>query len=71
MLSLVKNLYSQISIDEFIKYAEHGDNNYKGYAKKNDKKNGINGLVKNWRRPIYPILALASYIFFIHRVTNL
>ena len=40
-------------------------------SKKNDKKNGINGLVKNWRRPIYPILALASYIFFIHRVTNL
>mgnify|MGYP001198732674 CR=1 FL=1 len=34
----LKNLYSQISINDFIKYAEHGDNNYKGYAKKNDKK---------------------------------
>jgi TATA-box binding protein (TBP) (component of TFIID and TFIIIB) len=34
----LKNLYSQTSIDDFIKYAEHGDNNYKGYAKKNDKK---------------------------------
>jgi len=34
----LKNLYSQISIDEFIKYAEHGDNNYKGFAEKNNKK---------------------------------
>ena len=33
----LKNLYSQVNIDDFIKYAEHGDNNYKGYAKKNDK----------------------------------
>jgi TATA-box binding protein (TBP) (component of TFIID and TFIIIB) len=32
------NMYLQTSIDDFIKYAEHGDNNYKGYAKKNDKK---------------------------------
>ena len=34
----LKQLYSQISIDDFIKYVEHGDNNYKGYALKNDKK---------------------------------
>ena len=34
----LKNLYSQIVIDNFIRYAEHGDNNHKGYAKKNDKK---------------------------------
>ena len=33
----LKNLYSQVNIDDFIKYAEHGDNNYKGYAKKNEK----------------------------------
>jgi len=32
------NMYNQINIDDFIKYAEKGDENNKGYALKNDKK---------------------------------
>jgi len=34
----LKNLYEQVNIDDFIRYAEHGDNNYKGFAMKNTKK---------------------------------
>jgi len=34
----LKTLYDQTNIDDFIKYAERGDENNKGYAKKNDKK---------------------------------
>ena len=36
-INLVK-LYEQLDINENIRYVENGDNNYKGYAKKNDKK---------------------------------
>ena len=32
------NLYRQIGIDDFIRYAENGDMNYKGFAEKNTKK---------------------------------
>jgi TATA-box binding protein (TBP) (component of TFIID and TFIIIB) len=31
-------LYKQTELSDFIKYVEHGDNNYKGFAKKNTKK---------------------------------
>ena len=31
-------LYEQTHLSDFIKYVEHGDNNYKGFAKKNTKK---------------------------------
>jgi len=31
-------LYEQTNLSDFIKYVEHGDNNYKGFAKKNTKK---------------------------------
>jgi len=31
-------LYEQTCLSDFIKYVEHGDNNYKGFAKKNTKK---------------------------------
>ena len=32
------NLYKNTHLSDFIKYVEHGDNNYKGWAKKNTKK---------------------------------
>ena len=32
------NLYRQIEIDDFIKYAENGDMNYKGFLKNTKKK---------------------------------
>ena len=34
----LKNLYGQTHLSDFIRYVEHGDNNYKGFAKKNTKK---------------------------------
>ena len=33
----LSKLYENTDISDFIKYVEHGDNNYKGYAKKNEK----------------------------------
>ena len=33
----LSELYKQTDLSEFIKYVEHGDNNYKGFAKKNTK----------------------------------
>ena len=35
---LLEEIYDQTKIDDFIKYAERGDENNKGYAKKTDKK---------------------------------
>jgi len=34
----LSKLYEHTDISDFIKYAENGDNNYKGFAKKNTKK---------------------------------
>ena len=34
----LSELYKQTDLSDFIKYVEHGDNNYKGFAKKNTKK---------------------------------
>ena len=34
----LSNLYKQTHLSDFIRYVEHGDNNYKGFAKKNTKK---------------------------------
>jgi TATA-box binding protein (TBP) (component of TFIID and TFIIIB) len=34
----LSELYKQTHLSDFIKYVEHGDNNYKGWAKKNTKK---------------------------------
>ena len=34
----LSKLYENTHVSDFIKYVEHGDNNYKGYALKNDKK---------------------------------
>ena len=34
----LSKLYEQTHLSDFIKYVEHGDNNYKGLAKKNTKK---------------------------------
>ena len=34
----LSKLYEQTHLSDFIKYVEHGDNNYKGWAKKNTKK---------------------------------
>ena len=35
---ILSELYKQTGLSDFIKYVEHGDNNYKGFAKKNTKK---------------------------------
>lgn len=35
---ILSELYKQTNLSDFIKYVEHGDNNYKGFAKKNTKK---------------------------------
>ena len=34
----LSQLYKQTHLSDLIKYVEHGDNNYKGFAKKNTKK---------------------------------
>jgi TATA-box binding protein (TBP) (component of TFIID and TFIIIB) len=34
----LSKMYENTHLSEFIKYVEHGDNNYKGFAKKNTKK---------------------------------
>ena len=34
----LSNLYKNTDVSDFIKYVEHGDNNYKGFALKNIKK---------------------------------
>ena len=34
----LSELYKNTDLSDFIKYVEHGDNNYKGFAKKNTKK---------------------------------
>ncbi len=34
----LSELYKQTHLSDFIKYVEHGDNNYKGFAEKNTKK---------------------------------
>ena len=34
----LSKLYENTHVSDFIKYVEHGDNNYKGYALKNTKK---------------------------------
>ena len=61
---ILKNLYSQVNIDDFIKYAEHGDNNYKGYAKKNEK-------VKRKKKPKRTFFnQLTLHCFYDNKIIN-